>query len=172
MQVKSIAECSRGSILQYSRPSLSYHLSLRPICFCLFLSGHFTQVLLHVLLHSFICPLQIGYEAEELAKVGSKHMYTGSMSLDGVFLARAVCVNKKELKHLVFEKGLNVLMNKTVAEIYSLIDPGVQTLRWEQFSSTLTLNAPITIKVVCFSSAGMFKKPLWQTVWTQIRLLL
>ena len=128
IQIKSIAECSEGSILQYFRPSLSYHLSLRPL-FCLFLSGRFTQVLLYVLLHSFICPLQIGYEAEELAKVGSKHMYTGSMSLDGVFLARAVCVNKKELKHLVFEKGLNVLMNKTVAEIYSLIDPGVQTLR-------------------------------------------
>ena len=122
------AECSKGSILQYFRPSLSYHLSLIPL-FCLFSSGRFTQVLLHVLLHSFISPLQIGYEAEELAKVGSKHMYTGSMSLDGVFLARAVCVNKKELKHLVFEKGLNVLMNKTVAEIYSLIDPGVQTLR-------------------------------------------
>ena len=33
------------SILQYFRPSLSYHLSLRPL-FCLFLSGHFTQVLL------------------------------------------------------------------------------------------------------------------------------
>ena len=29
MQVKSIAECSKGSILQYFRPSLSYHLSLR-----------------------------------------------------------------------------------------------------------------------------------------------
>ena len=29
MQVKSIAECSNGSILQYFRPSLSYHLSLR-----------------------------------------------------------------------------------------------------------------------------------------------
>ena len=28
MQVKSIAECSNGSILQYFRPSLSYHLSL------------------------------------------------------------------------------------------------------------------------------------------------
>ena len=37
----------------------------------------------------------------------------------------------------------------------------------------LTLNAPISTKVVClFSSAEMFKKPLWQTVWTQIRLLL
>ena len=31
MQVKIIAECSKGSILQYFRPSLSYHLSLRPL---------------------------------------------------------------------------------------------------------------------------------------------
>ena len=29
MQVKSIAECYKGSILQYFRPSLSYNLSLR-----------------------------------------------------------------------------------------------------------------------------------------------
>ena len=61
--------------------------------------------------------------------MGSKHMYTGRLSLSGVFLARGVCVSKKELKHLVFEKALNVLMTKTVAEIYSLIDPGVETLR-------------------------------------------
>ena len=38
MQVKSFAECSPWSILQYFRPELSYHLSLRPL-FCLFLSG-------------------------------------------------------------------------------------------------------------------------------------
>ena len=38
MQVKSIAECSKGSILQYFRPTLSYHMTLRPL-FCLFLSG-------------------------------------------------------------------------------------------------------------------------------------
>ena len=31
LQVKCIAECSKGSILQYFRPSLSYNLS-----FCLF----------------------------------------------------------------------------------------------------------------------------------------
>ena len=37
MQVKIIAECSKG-ILQYFRPSLCYHLSLRSL-FCLFLSG-------------------------------------------------------------------------------------------------------------------------------------
>ena len=35
MQVKSIAECSKGSILQSFGPSLSYHLALRPL-FCLF----------------------------------------------------------------------------------------------------------------------------------------
>ena len=46
MQVKSIAECFKASILQYFRPSLSYHLSLRSL-FCVFLSGHFTQVLLY-----------------------------------------------------------------------------------------------------------------------------
>ena len=41
MQVKGIAEC----ILQYFWPSLTYHLSLRPLLY-LFLSGRFSQVLL------------------------------------------------------------------------------------------------------------------------------
>ena len=50
LQVKSIAECSNESILQYFRPSLSYHLSLRPL-FCLFLSSHFIQVLLYLNLY-------------------------------------------------------------------------------------------------------------------------
>ena len=45
MQVKSIAECSMGSILQYFRASLSYHFSLISL-FCLFLSDCFPQVLL------------------------------------------------------------------------------------------------------------------------------
>ena len=47
MQVKSIAECSKRSNMQYFRPSLSYHLSLRSL-FCLFLSGHLRQVLLYI----------------------------------------------------------------------------------------------------------------------------
>ena len=47
MQAKIIAECSKGSILQYFWPLLSYHLSLRSL-FCLFLSARFTQVLLYV----------------------------------------------------------------------------------------------------------------------------
>ena len=51
MQVKSIAECSKGSILQYFRPSLSNHLSLRSL-FCLFLSGCLRQVLLYFLMNS------------------------------------------------------------------------------------------------------------------------
>ena len=46
MQVKSTAECSKGSTLQYFRPLLSYHLSLISL-FCLFLSGRLRQVLLY-----------------------------------------------------------------------------------------------------------------------------
>ena len=45
MQVKSIAQCSKESLLQYFRPSLSYQLSLRSLFF-IFLNGRFTQVLL------------------------------------------------------------------------------------------------------------------------------
>ena len=63
MKVKSIAECSNGSILQYFRPSLSYRLSLRSL-FCLLLSGSFTQVLLYNILLLVHCllffPLWLG----------------------------------------------------------------------------------------------------------------
>ena len=47
MQVKSIAECSKWSILHYFRPSLSYHLSLRSFFF--YFSGRLRQVLLYFL---------------------------------------------------------------------------------------------------------------------------
>ena len=50
MQVKSIAECSKGSILQYFRPSLSYHFPLRPL-FCLFLSDRLRQGLLYIMVY-------------------------------------------------------------------------------------------------------------------------
>ena len=53
MQVKSIAECSNGSILQYFLPSLSYHLSLRSL-FRLFLSGRLWQILLYC--KDWTCP--------------------------------------------------------------------------------------------------------------------
>ena len=47
--LQSITECSKGSILKYFQPSLSYDLSLRSL-FCLFWSGRFTQVLLYLVL--------------------------------------------------------------------------------------------------------------------------
>ena len=44
-------------------------------------------------------------------------------------------------------------------------------LHYTEFSMTsLTLKAPIATKVVCFSR--LLKKPLCQTVWTRVRLLL
>ena len=46
MQVKSIAECSKGSILQYFRPSFSYHFPFRT--FLSIFSGRLRQVLLYL----------------------------------------------------------------------------------------------------------------------------
>ena len=41
MQIKSIVECSNGCILQYFRPELSYHLSLRFLyCLIWFFTSH------------------------------------------------------------------------------------------------------------------------------------
>ena len=50
MQVKSIAECSKGSILQYFRPSLSYieTFFVKTIVLSI-LSGRFRQGLLHTI---------------------------------------------------------------------------------------------------------------------------
>ena len=42
---QSIAACSKGSILQYFRPALSYHF-LKKIFVCLFFYGRLRQVLL------------------------------------------------------------------------------------------------------------------------------
>ena len=73
MQVKSIAECSKGL---YFLPSLSYHFPLRSL-FCLFLSGHLRQVLLY----SKTClkrPLKrrtptIGFQYRLLLNAGQKY---------------------------------------------------------------------------------------------------
>ena len=48
-KVESIAECSKGSVLQYFWPALSDNLSWKPI-FCLLECGRFTQVLLYNIL--------------------------------------------------------------------------------------------------------------------------
>ena len=56
--VKRIAECSKRSILQYLRPALSYHLSLRPL-FCLFLGGRLRQVSLYSATPPYITDLEI-----------------------------------------------------------------------------------------------------------------
>ena len=56
MQVKSIAECSPWSILQYFRPSLSYSLSLKTFVFSIFEWSFYTgyTVLLFYCLLTFV----------------------------------------------------------------------------------------------------------------------
>ena len=57
------------SILQYFRPSLSYHLSLKPL-FCIFLSDRLSQVLLYIssAYHDSCVPAEKRHVATETAK--------------------------------------------------------------------------------------------------------
>ena len=82
MQVKSIAGCSKGSILQYFRPSIRCHLLFRSL-FCLFLSGRFTQVLLYVPFYclsryyrKYICTARTGWDR---FRVYARDHHTGSI---------------------------------------------------------------------------------------------
>lgn len=71
------------------------------------------------------------FESESLMRVGTTHLYTGTLSLNGVFIARAIKSNNRELRWALFDKAVKHLLTKTVAEIYSLKDPGVETIREE-----------------------------------------
>ena len=94
-QVKSIAECSKGSILQYFLPSLSYHLSFRSLVFSifewLFNSGftvreipHFSQIL--------------GYVHKQKKQKGVDEML---LRLYEPFLWRCLRVSKQQKLYLV-----------------------------------------------------------------------
>ena len=83
MQVKSIAECSKGSILQYFRPALSYQVSLRSL-FCLFLSGCFTQVLCALFINDKVFPYRsfeqlLAYEEDDLEEIFCLHFEVCSL---------------------------------------------------------------------------------------------
>ena len=69
--------CSKASILQFFRPSLSYHLSLRSMFF-LFLSGHFTQLLLYIYYHSILeslnCTIMVIFRYH-MGLVTTKHVF-------------------------------------------------------------------------------------------------
>lgn len=75
--------------------------------------------------------LKTQYEVEELMRISGKWMFTGRLILGGIFLARSVGANKKEVKHETYQKALNVLKSKTVAEIFNLTDPGAEAIRKE-----------------------------------------
>ncbi|KAH3780123.1 hypothetical protein DPMN_157933 [Dreissena polymorpha] len=56
-------------------------------------------------------------------------VYTGRLAISGIFLARCVGLNKKELKHEVYDKAYKVLTTQTLAVINDLRDPGADVVR-------------------------------------------
>ncbi|XP_045196468.2 uncharacterized protein LOC123551531 [Mercenaria mercenaria] len=73
--------------------------------------------------------LRCEYSCEELPRIYNRLLFTGRLSISGIFLTRTVGMNKKDMKHEVYNKAHEVLTTKTVADINDLKDPGVETVR-------------------------------------------
>ncbi|KAJ8307170.1 hypothetical protein KUTeg_015254 [Tegillarca granosa] len=74
--------------------------------------------------------LTLKYEAHEIKCVAGRPAFTGTLHLSDAFLARSVGFTKKEIKHNIYEQALNLLKNKTAAEIVAMKDPGIDELRY------------------------------------------
>ena len=98
MQVKSIAECSNWSILQYFRPPLSYHFPLRP-WFCLFLSDRLRQVYCSSVKAILSLPTDIPY-SKTLIIGPDKHIFERKLVIIFLPISLNICFGcSKEPSH-------------------------------------------------------------------------
>ncbi|XP_046581071.1 uncharacterized protein LOC124288561 [Haliotis rubra] len=75
------------------------------------------------------CKLKSDYKQDSLGRIGKKLVFTGSLQINNVFLARSAGISKKEVKHACYEKAIAVLMTNPVSEILKFEDEGVEKLR-------------------------------------------
>ncbi|KAK3607126.1 hypothetical protein CHS0354_036065 [Potamilus streckersoni] len=103
--------------------------------FCLFLQNDTKKVNAIQTIENGLTGSKLGlkteYHVQELIRLNGKPMYTGDLKLSSVFLVRSVGANKKEVKHEVYQKALDILTAKSVAEIFNLKDPGIEAIRLE-----------------------------------------
>ena len=96
MKVKSIAECSKGSILQYFLPALRDNWSRKPI-FGLFESGSLTQVLLYMIFSILV--IHCSSEATE------DNMYHVSVPLEVGTTLLLACLSTHASSHMKVYNG-------------------------------------------------------------------
>ncbi|XP_052788522.1 uncharacterized protein LOC128223273 [Mya arenaria] len=73
--------------------------------------------------------LKTDYSVEELPRVYNRAVFSACLKVSGIFLARAVGGNKKELKHEVYNRAYDILTTRTIADINDLSDPGSDLIR-------------------------------------------
>ena len=104
MQVKSIVECSKRSILQYFWPSLSYHLSLR-FLFCLFewlFYTGFTVLKSHELAHNvhvffrwqnhFVPKIQMTISGRQIVETSLCLCCISVLSMSSLHISSSTCL--------------------------------------------------------------------------------
>lgn len=75
--------------------------------------------------------IRAAHDCELLMHSAGSHMYTGSLSFDGVFIARTMQNKKIKLQKDLYDKALTVLLTKSPEEIMKLVDPGIEAIRME-----------------------------------------
>ena len=97
MQVKSIAECSKGSILQHFRPSLSYHFD-NDLCFVYFewpfYTGFTVLHLCHKASHSTNLIESSGLGEDSISHKWSQDSQADRLSDTGDHNIDATCLDK------------------------------------------------------------------------------
>ncbi|KAL4240562.1 hypothetical protein ACF0H5_001354 [Mactra antiquata] len=73
--------------------------------------------------------MKTDYTSDEFPRIHNRLIFSGALRINGIFLARGVGVNKKELKHEVYNTALEILKTKSVKDINELKDPGPETVR-------------------------------------------
>ena len=58
-----------------------------------------------------------------------RQLFTGKLGINGIFLARGVGCNKKDMKHEIYNTALNVLKTQTIEDLNALKDPGEDMVR-------------------------------------------
>ena len=100
MQIKSIAECSKGAFCNTFDLYYATYLSLRSL-FCLFLSGCFTQVLLYSNRRPFCNICTLYFKKKEIIK---GNFYLGAYRFFLSVLPSLICV--RSISPILFEVGI------------------------------------------------------------------
>ena len=144
----SIAACSKGSILQYFRPSLSYHLSFRSL-FCLLATTPLKT--------GFTVPVIFSF-SRQVPFIHSKHHVPGELSLSG---KHTVTENEISGKPYSQKSGLKNHTNERIFQVMTRLWTGNEnSCKWGNFPGNDQFMTPSVRHIIILPKLQEIRKML------------